>query len=144
MMSVMVVVIDTNVFVGACMGVGASAEVVRRCLTGALEPVMSATLMLEYEDVLGRAALFESCRLDPAERNTLFDIFASRCRWVKTYYAWRPNLKDEGDNHLVELAVASGARYLVSWNTKDFARMELKFPGLLCCNPPTLLKECKT
>ncbi len=143
-MANMIVVIDTNVFVGACMGVGASAEVIRLCLTGALHPVMSATLMLEYEDVLSRWALFEGCRLDASERDALFDIFASRCRWVKTYYAWRPNLKDEGDNHVVELAVASGASQLVTWNTKDFVRMELKFPGLRCCDPPTLLKECRT
>lgn len=144
MMAGMVVVVDTNVFVGSCMGVGASAEVIRWCLTGVLTPVMSATLMLEYEDVLGRPALFENCRLDAAERETLFDIFVGRCRWVKTYYVWRPNLADEGDNHVVELAVASGAQRLVTWNTKDFARMELKFAGLRCCDPPTLLKECRT
>jgi len=144
MMLSMVVVIDTNVFVGACMGVGASAEVVRLCLKGVLHPVMSASLMWEYEDVLGRAALFQNCRLNASEREALFDIFAGRCRWVKTYYAWRPNLKDEGNNHVVELAVASSAHRLVTWNTKDFERMELKFPGLRCCDPPSLLKEYRS
>ena len=29
----------------------------------------------------------------------------SRCRWVEVFYAWRPNLPDEADNHLIELAV---------------------------------------
>lgn len=140
----MVVLIDTNVFVGACMGVGASAEVVRLCLEGPLQPVMGSALMFEYEDVLGREALFAECRLNQDERETLFDVFLSRCRWVKTYYAWRPNLRDEGDNHVVELAVASGAAGVVTWNARDFAGMELKFPNVRWWNPPALLKELRT
>lgn len=26
--------------------------------------------------------------------------------WTRIYFGWRPNLRDEADNHLVELAVA--------------------------------------
>ena len=33
----------------------------------------------------------------------------SRRTWVRVYYLWRPNLPDEADNHLVELAVAGNA-----------------------------------
>jgi hypothetical protein len=29
---------------------------------------------------------------------------------------WRPNLRDEGDNHLVELAIAGGAEAIVTYN----------------------------
>ncbi len=63
------------------------------------------------------------------------------CRWVKTYFSWRPNLRDEADNHVVELAVASGATHIVTWNTRDFAAMELRFPLLRLATPPELLKE---
>jgi len=135
------IVIDTNVFVGACKGVGASARVIEHCLTDRLRPVMGSALMLEYEDVLSRKALFEDCRLNDMERDELFDIFLARCRWVKTYYSWRPNLRDEADNHVVELAVASAASHIVTWNTRDFAAMELRFPLLRLATPPELLKE---
>lgn len=135
------IVIDTNVFVGACKGVGASARVIEHCLSGRLQPVMGSALMLEYEDVLSRSALFIDCRLSLSERNELLDIFLGQCRWVKTYYAWRPNLRDEGDNHVVELAIAAAASHIVTWNVRDFIAGELRFPFLRLMTPPNFLKE---
>jgi len=135
------IVVDTNVFVGACMGVGASARIVELCLQGSLQPVMGSALLLEYEDVLARPALFADCRLAAAERDELLDIFLARCAWIKTYFAWRPNLRDEADNHIVELAVAAGASHIVTWNVRDFAAMELRFPALRTVTPAQFLKE---
>lgn len=137
------IVVDTNVFAGACMGVGAAAKVIELCITTTVQPVMGSALMLEYEDVLARDALFETCRLNATERDELLDIFLSRCKWVTTYFAWRPNLRDEADNHIVELAVACGASAIVTWNTRDFAAMELRFPMLRILTPPDFLKELK-
>lgn len=75
---------------------------------------MGAALLAEYEDVLGRSELFARSRLDAAEREELLDIFLARCHWTRVYYRWRPNVPDEGDNHLVELAVAGGAQAIVT------------------------------
>jgi putative PIN family toxin of toxin-antitoxin system len=136
-----VILIDTNVFVGACMGVGASAKVVELCLRGNLQPVMGASLLAEYEDVLHRQALFADCRLSLAQREELLDIFLSGCHWRHTYFSWRPNLRDEGDNHIVELAVAAAVSVVVTWNIRDFAAMELRFPALRFLPPPQFLKE---
>lgn len=135
------VVIDTNVFVGACLGTGPSSKVIELCLTGRLAPAMGSALLLEYEDVLSRPQLFEGCRLSGQEREELLDIFLASCRWIKTYFSWRPNLRDEADNHVVELAVACGASHIVSWNTRDFESMELRFPMLRLATPAKLLKE---
>jgi len=104
---------------------------------------MGAALFAEYEDVLGRNELFELCRLDLAERNELLDIFLAAWIWTRIYYAWRPNLPDEADNHPVELAVAGGARFVVRRNLRDVAGMELKFPGLRVVSPEDFLKEMK-
>jgi predicted nucleic acid-binding protein len=135
------IVVDTNVFVGACIGTGPSAQIVLLCLMGRLTPAMGSALMLEYEDVMSRAALFENGRLDAVEHDELFDIFLASARWSKTYFSWRPNLRDEGDNHVVELAVACGATHIVTWNTRDFAAMELRFPHLRVATPVEFLKE---
>jgi putative PIN family toxin of toxin-antitoxin system len=137
----MIVVVDTNVFVGACLGAGASNEVVARCLTGEVTPLMGTALLAEYEDVLGREEVFERSRLDANERGELLDIFLSRCSWTRIYYGWRPNVPDEGDNHLIELAVAGGARAIVTRNLRDLSRMELRFPTLSVLTPEELLRE---
>lgn len=135
------IVLDTNVFVGACMGTGASAKLIELCIQGKITPAMGSALLSEYEDVLSRESLFESCRLNRAQREELLDIFLDSCRWVKTYFTWRPNLRDEADNHVVELAVACAASHIVTWNLRDFASMELRFPLLRYNTPPEFLKE---
>jgi len=137
------IVVDTNVFVAACLGVGASNEVVASCLRGEHAPLMGTTLLAEYEDVLGRAELFRKSRLSSPERGELLDIFVAACSWTRIYYAWRPNAPDEGDNHLVELAVAGGAERIVTQNLRDLRRMELKFPRLEAVTPGQFQKEVK-
>lgn len=136
-------VIDTNVFIGACLGQGASRSVIAACLEAKFTPLMGVALLAEYEDVLSRTDLFDRSRLNATERDELLDIFLSVCRWTRIYYGWRPNLRDEGDNHLVELAVAGGAEYIVTRNIRDIVGMELFFPGLKIVLPETLLKEIK-
>jgi uncharacterized protein len=138
----MVVVVDTNVFLSALLGPGgASRQVLRACLEGRLEPLKGTALFTEYEDLLGRSELFEACRLSPARREALLDAFASVCRWTTVYFAWRPNLRDEADNHLIELAVAGGAEVVVTRNLRDVRSGELKFPGLRILPPEELYKE---
>lgn len=134
-------VIDTNVFVGACIGAGACNAVIRACLTGAVLPVMGATLMAEFDDVLGRNALFSNSPLSAQERNTLLDIFLARCVWTRVYCLWRPNLRDEGDNHLIELAVAAGADLIISRNVRDLRSGQLPFARLRVMTPEAFLKE---
>lgn len=51
------------------------------------------------------------------------------------YYIWRPNLPDEADNHLIELAVAGGADLIVTRNLRDIQRGELQFPPLRIISP---------
>ncbi len=50
-------------------------------------------------------------------------------------------LSDEGDNHLVELAIAGGAEFIVTLNLRDPQRMELRFPQLKVVSPEDFLKE---
>lgn len=135
------IVVDTNVFIGACQGQSASNRLIALCIQGRVTPVMGSALMLEYEDVMARAGLFQHSRLNPDERNELLDIFLAQAVWRKTYYSWRPNLCDEGDNHVVELAIAASATHIVTWNTRDFADREMRFPHLRIATPADFLKE---
>lgn len=133
---------DTNVFVSALIREeGASREVLRRCLRRRLEPLMGPALFAEYESLLGRDALFRRSPLDASQREKVLDAFLSVCRWTRIYYLWRPNLRDEADNHVIELAVAGGASAIVTKNIRDFRATELQFPHLQVLKPEALLEE---
>ena len=137
----MKIVVDTNVFLGACLGTGAAGAVIAACLNGRCLPLMGNALFNEYEDVFSRKELFKRCKLSQAERIELMDIFFACCQWTRVYYSWRPNLPDEADNHLVELAVAGGADYIVTRDLRHLRNMELLFPQLHIVAPETFLKE---
>lgn len=135
------VVIDTNIFLGACLGQGPASHVIAACLRGACTPLMGAALLAEYEDVMARTQLFANCRLEPAEREELLDAFFFCCEWTRIYFMWRPNLPDEADNHLVELAIAGAADAIVTLNLRHLRQMELRFPNLRILAPTDLLQE---
>lgn len=116
--------VDTNVFVSACIGRGDASKVIEACIEGKAVPLMGKALFLEYEDVIGRHDIFRRARLNAAERDTLFDIFLGKCDRPDVYIRWRPNLSDEADNHIMDLAVAGQARFVVTSNMRDFQGAE--------------------
>lgn len=137
-----VIVVDTNVLVGALLSpTGTNREVLRRCLRGMYEPLIGAALFAEMEDALKRDELMRRSPASASEREALFAAFLGVCRWVSIYYLWRPNLRDEGDNHVLELAIAGGAEAIVTNNIRDFTSGELKFPHIEILTPLQLLNH---
>lgn len=134
-------VVDTNVLLAACLkDEGPSRTVVKRCLAGQYQPLIGTALFMEYEDVMGRSDLFNRSPLTEEQRQEVFNGFLAVCRWTAVHFAWRPNLPDEADNHLVELAVAGRAAAVVTRNVRDLARGELRFPGIRILTPEQCLE----
>ncbi|MCC6380407.1 MAG: putative toxin-antitoxin system toxin component, PIN family [Burkholderiales bacterium] len=132
-------VLDTNVFVAALRsGGGASREVLRRALQGRYRPVFGNALWLEYEDVLGRDLWTN--QTSAAQRLQVLAALAGAGRWVSVSFGWRPNLPDETDNHLIELAVAASATAIVTHNVRDLARGELVWKELRVLTPAQCLE----
>jgi len=101
---------------------------------------MGNALQAEYEDVLSRGELFRGAPSTVEIRQELLDAYLAACDWIPIYFLWRPNLRDEADNHLVELALAGGADAIVTYNRRDFVDAELSFPHLKVLSPSQFLK----
>lgn len=134
------IVLDTNVLVSALRsGGGASRHVLRCILQGQALPLFGNALWQEYQDLLGRDVW--TTDTTPQERLQVLAALAKAGRWVSVYYGWRPNLRDEGDNHLIELAIAGNADAVVTHNVRDLTRGELAWPQLRVLTPTQFLKE---
>ena len=143
-LSCMEIVQDTNVFVAALRSLeGASAEVLDRCLAREDQAVMGETLFVEYEALIQRESLWRGVPVTAAEREALLDDFCAAATWQPIYFRWRPNLPDADDDHVLELAIASGAEHLVTHNTRDFNGGELKFASPRVVTPAQHLKIVK-
>lgn len=136
------IVIDTSVLISTLIGsTGASRELIRLCLQGEYQPLMGNNLFLEYESVILREEIITQCTLTKQEIFTLIDAFMSVCQWIDIYYLWRPNLRDEADNHLIELAIAGNAQIIATKNIKDFLNSDLIFPNLSILKPEQIFRR---
>lgn len=136
------IVVDTNVFIGAIISSqGLNRGLIRRCLLGEYQPLMGNALFLEYESAMERAEILARCPLDRTEIFDLLAAFLSVSEWINIYYSWQPNLKDEGDNHVIELAIAGNAKIVATNNIKDFQGSELIFPDVLILTPAQIIRS---
>ncbi len=137
-----IVVLDTNIFIAALLSPqGVCRKILKMCLQDQIIPLMGEALYNEYEDVMSRKEIFVNCPISSEKRELLFDAYLNSCRWTKIYYQWRPNLRDEADNHLIELAIAGNADLIITRNIKDIKKGELLFEQLRICQPEEFLQE---
>lgn len=101
-------------------------------------PLFGNALWLEYEDLLGRPVWTKETTA--IERRQMLAALAKVGRWVTVYYGCRPNLPDEADNHLIELALTGGAVAIVTHNVRDVRRGELLLNGLRILTPVECLE----
>ena len=134
------IVLDTNVlYAGLYSSVGASYQILRGIENKTFIPVLSTTLLFEYEDILKRKQA--DLALTDKEIDTVLDNLCYLSEFQKIYFLWRPFLKDPKDDHVLELAVASQVNTIVTYNLKDFRRIE-KF-GIQAITPKSLLEKIK-
>lgn len=136
------IVVDTSVLIAALISeAGPSREILRRCLIGTYQPLISNALFWEYADVTNRDSILDLCPVSVQDVHDLRDSLCTTCEWISIYYLWRPNLADESDNHILELAVAGNAEMIVSNNIRDFRDSQLTFPEIDIVTPEQLLQS---
>ncbi|MGK7955039.1 MAG: putative toxin-antitoxin system toxin component, PIN family [Crocosphaera sp.] len=136
------IVIDTSVFISSLIGsLGPSRQLIRLCLKGEYQPLMGNALFCEYESVINRSQIIAKCPLTQEEIIILFQAFLSVSQWVNIHFLWRPNLRDEADNHLIELALAGNASLIATNNLKEFQNSNLLFPSLSILKPEQIIRS---
>ena len=131
------VVIDTNVLISALRSKqGASHKLLLLLADDAFTPNVSVPLFIEYESVAKRTGLLSG--LDPNIINSILDYFLSKSKIRKIFYLWRPFLKDQKDDLVLEVAVESQSEFIITFNTSDFSGCE-KF-GVKIVTPYEFMK----
>lgn len=116
----MIVTIDTSVlFQAFYSNIGASHRIIRMVRHGENEMAISVPVFQEYKDVLSRPENMELLSLKQSDIDTIMDFIVTVGRVTHISYSWRPNLRDEADNMIIELARSSGSQYLITRNVKD-------------------------
>jgi len=139
-MSNNVIIMDTNVlFSGLYSSTGASFQILRLLDAGKIKPVISTTLLFEYEDVLKREQTV--LNLSHKQVDTVLDNICALSNFQEIYFLWRPYLKDPKDDYVLEVAVASKTKIIVTHNLKDFKGVE-KF-GIQAITPGNYLEVIK-
>ena len=137
----MLITLDTNVLYQALNSTkGASFYILQQVRERHIQIALSIPLFNEYEDVLKRENSLKSFGLEISDIDKFLRFIAYVGKTFETYYLFRPNLKDEKDNMLVELVVTSQSDYLVTNNVKDFRNAELKFDQLNVVTPSEFVK----
>lgn len=134
--------LDTCIIVSALRSKqGASYQLLRQAVQGELPIVMDFKLLAEYRDVLMRPEMLQALVFEPAEIEMILARLVMIAKESRITFLWRPNLQDEGDNYLVEMAVAMQPCTLVTHNLKDFQQAELLFPHVKVKRPQQVLQE---
>ena len=114
------VVLDTNVLVAASRSrCGAAYAVVSQLPSPKFEIAITVPLYVEYQDVLTRSDVMKAqYTVDDAIGLTRY--LSSIAHKQSIYFLWRPWLRDPKDDMVLEAAIASQSRYIVTHNLKDF------------------------
>lgn len=140
----MLITLDTNIIYQALKSnAGSSYWILQQVRLGKIQVALSVPVFHEYQDVLTREKSLKDFGLQLADVEKVLRFIAYIGRTFNIFFLFRPNLKDEKDNMLVELAITSQSDYLVTSNIKDFKNAELKFDQLNIITPNEFLKKWK-
>jgi len=132
------IVLDTNVLVSALrFRKGASYKLLTLIDNGNFQLNISVPLFLEYESVTLRECL--ELPLKKADILDILDYIAKVSNKREIFFLWRPHLKDPKDDLVLEVAVESNSKVIVTYNKKDFIEVD-KF-GIKVFTPKEFLEK---
>jgi len=137
------VVVDTSVVVAALRTRKGAGNAVLRLVAGRrLQLLATPPLFLEYEDVLKRADQRLANGLSLEQIDEFLAELAAQVEPVDLHFMWRPQVRDPGDEMVLEAAINGDADALITYNVSDFAIAADRF-GVRVLRPAEILKMVK-
>ena len=139
------VICDTNVLVAALRSdMGASYAIVAQLPSERFQMALTVPLYLQYQDVLTRPEHMTGASIPDDIRNFL-RYLCSIAHRQRVFCLWRPWLKDPTDDMVLEAAVASQSRYIITHNLRDFTRSGIEaYFGIVPIRPREFLHRLRS
>jgi len=119
---------------------GALAELLRRARGGAIRLLASVPLALEYEAVCSRAEHRLAAGFAGEDLGTFLDAIMDLVEPIEQHFLWRPQLRDPGDELVLETAVNGRADAIATFNKRDFLPAARRF-GIEVLTPSELIRR---
>jgi len=139
------VVLDTNVLVAALRSdMGASYAIVAQLPSERFQMALTVPLYLQYQDVLTRPEHMTGA----STRDDILNFLRYLCSIAhqqRVFFLRRPWLKDPQDDMVLEAAVASQSRYIITHNLRDFTGSEVEqYFGIVPIRPREFLHRLRS
>ena len=119
---------DADVIVAAMRSPGgASAAILRAVREDKVTLLVSVPLAMEYEATCSEPEHQLADGLSEQEVGIFLDAVLAMAEPVKAHFLWRPQLRDPGDEMVLETAVNGQADALVTFNVRDFGPVPERF-----------------
>jgi predicted nucleic acid-binding protein len=102
--------------------------------------LVSVPLAVEYEATCSEAEHRIAAGLTEQEVEIFLDAVIAMAEPVKTHFLWRPQLRDPGDEMVLEAAVNGRADALVTFNVRDFGAAPSRF-GIEVMTPREVIRR---
>jgi putative PIN family toxin of toxin-antitoxin system len=121
-------ILDTATMVAAIRSdAGASRRLLVAGLQQRLTMLASVPLMIEYQAVMTRPEHLEASGLSAEDVNALLDAVAAVVEPVRLAFLWRPAVRDQNDDMVLEAAVNGQVDAIVTFNLRDFGQVAAQF-----------------
>jgi predicted nucleic acid-binding protein len=123
---------------------GASYAIVSQLPSERFQLALTVPLYLQYQDVLTRPEHLTGAST-PDDILNFLRYLCSIAHRQRVLFLWRPWLKDPKDDMVLEAAVASQSRYIITHNLRDFTGSGIEeYFGIVPMRPQEFLHRLRS
>ncbi|MCE7987692.1 MAG: putative toxin-antitoxin system toxin component, PIN family [Caldilinea sp. CFX5] len=129
------VVLDTDVIIASMRSpTGASAAILKAAYLGQAQLLVSVALAIEYEAKCTLPEHYRASGINLKDALAFVNGIIALAEPVMQYFFWRPQLRDPGDEMVLEIAINGRADMIVTFNLRDYGQAPQRF-GIALLQP---------